>query len=948
MRRLVRQEPVRWTPDRRSSPACCSANTHQCSTGPRTRILFLRSRQHFLKLPGCNAVYRPDERPVVDTDNYQNAPYGSGRAKRRQPHSLSQFFINRQSESDAFMESIWARDHDLQQGNISEDSFDNILLYYGFSGLGKTQLSLGLQDWIESRAPSDGRRVGATHQWGVPPRPDRPIVTARWDLFDSGGNLDPLPLLLSIRVALRSRNSKKLPHKLWRAFDVAFSAYLGQVQPGRKYDSSNPRSQYVQELPKLLGELAIEATVDVGAGVGAQVLHDVAQSVLNAVRQRRTLTEYPHLADLIERCLDAEPGSTKAGLAADLLFLIDMAIQRTEPEKRPLVIVFVDHVERVQASQDARAGEKLLNELTGALPHALFVMTGQNSLDWYRSERVNLEHRGRHVWPCLQPNRTKNPRPHLLDTLSETHAISWIRRQAKETGLNFDQGVVENLVSTTGRWPVHIDAVFALAQTKVEEGVELLTIEDLDGSFEDVVRRLLSDLPHDERTALQAACLLPYFDADFVHSVTPLNVTSASIQRLTKRTIVLDNVGSRYPYRVHDEIRRAVRAAGPFIAGGWDDTDWRAHATTALERALFLARKARQARDNDENLAATGLAITIAAEHGVSVSDSEDPNTDGLVMARRGSPSNSGLLPLIPSSDSVAHPDTHALIRLVEIISGDVTETSVKALEALATSPSPSTTDVLVWRGYRLRETGRCTDAAELFAWLRDNAPDKAQQKRRRLYARHVGVSYSVGRRFRDAAEAMPLMDADQATRNRLADLALHGHISDPYFENLKAQIPEAPPRYALELEGMLHNWTARAGRLDRVAADALLEQAIRFGHKPAERLARTACALDDIVHGRDFDSTNAGTLNSHRSLARMGEILAFKALRDGPDEAFSNWLQTATAVEWRERAWIPTEMLLDHLGCPLNIVETQWLEPAADVRARWISIYRNLLGPAF
>ena len=37
--------------------------------------------------------------------------------------------------------------------------------------------------------------------------------------------------------------------------------------------------------------------------------------------------------------------------------------------------------------------------------------------------------------------------------------------------------------------------------------------------------------------------------------------------------------------------------------------------------------------------------------------------------------------------------------------------------------------------------------------------------------------------------------------------------------------------------------------------------------------------------------------------------------------------------------------MMLDHLGYTLPPVETQWLEPVEDVRARWVGRYQRLLG---
>lgn len=870
--------------------------------------------------------------------------YGSRRKKRKKPLVLSQFFTDRQTESDAFAQSLQARDRDLAGGKVSDDSFDNVLIYYGFGGLGKTQLSLGLQNWIEQ--PPDSPVVGVPQHWGAAPTLSRPVVTVRWDLNDSGGNLDPLTLLLSARAALHRAAGKDLPKKTWRAFDVAFAAYAAQVRPGQALPTDGSGSAYTKDLPKMLTELAIEASVGFGAGVGAQSIRELAVGITRHVRAKKTLTAYPDLADTLDACLAAEPGSVQPDLAGDLLFLIDVAINELEPGKRPLIVVFVDHVERVQSGIDTRAGERLLNQMVAALPHGLFVMTGRNELDWYRPERTSLAFAGPTTWPCLLPNRADNPRPHLLETLSKEDAREWILRQAEAAALPFAEGVVDNLVEVTGCWPVHIDAVFELARVKAESGAAVLTREDLSGSFDDVVQRLLEDLPATERTALQAASLLPYFDAAFVHSVTGDDVTHGAIERLIRRAVVLDNQGNRYSYRVHDEVRRAVRAAGAFVDGGWSALDWTQRAETALVRALDAARAARKADDDEANLSAVGLAITLAAEFGVSVPDAEEPEIDGLVRARRNAPSLARLLPLIPSSDGVAHRDWRAMIRMIEVLSLPADHDGViETLEEIAQQSAVVETDALLWRSYRLRSKNRYAEAAEQLAALRDTASDRDIRQRRRVYTRQLGVNYSMARRFRDAAEVMPFLDADQAKTNQLTDWMLHGDISDEYLENLRNRIPKANPRYGLELTGLYHRNLARVGRLDRAEADEFRQHAQKMGHLTAERTALVACALHDIAHGGDFSPREWPVLDSGLSRASAGEILAFAVLRGDADDDLVEWLEVARVKEFRSRAWIPLEMMLDHLGYSLPPVETQWLEPVEEVRARWVGRYQRLLG---
>lgn len=879
------------------------------------------------------------------TDGQSDDGYGRGRRKRRKTLSLSQFFTDRQSESEAFMQSVWARDADLATDRVTPESLENVLLFHGFGGLGKTQLSLGLQSWID---PPVGAHSRAPSHWGAAPAPERPIVTARWDLNDSGGNLDPVTLLLSLRTALHTKRSRQLPSKTWRAFDVAFAAYAARVRPGQPLDPTDTTGGYASELPQMVGEVALETVVDVGAGVGMQGLLDAARGALGYIRQRRTLTEYPNLADLVEDCLTAEAGNVNAELASEILFQIDLAIHKLQPARRPLIVVFVDHLERIQAgTHPTRAGERLLNELVGALPHALFVMTGRNRLDWWKAERTGLEHAGLHKWPCLHPEierRPHNPRPHLLETLSSDDARDWIERQSRELALPFAEGVVDNLIDVTGCWPVHIDAVFDLAHVKVRDGAEVLTVADLDGSFDDVVQRLLEDLPADEQTALQAACLLPYFDEDLIHTMTGDDVRHGTIERLVQRAVVLENYDSRYEYRVHDEVRRAVRAAGAHIPGGWTDADWRSCAQKALEYAVSTATAARKAKDDEANLAAVGLAITIAAEYGVSTPDRVHPDVDGVIEIRRKCPSNRLLLPLIPSSHTVADAGIRASVELIEIICRPADDESIARLAELGASGAASSTDALLWRAYRLRDLARHAEAAAQLEWLRDHGADRSVPERLRIYSRHVGVTYSMARRFADAAAVLPTLAPELAKANRLFDLSIHGHLTSEFLDHMRGRVERANARYSLELAGSLHRALARAGRLDRDAAREFLDRAVRFGNKTGQRATLTALALDDIANGLEFDLGGYGVISEVGSSVALGEMLAFKALRDGPDEAFDGWLTRAAARSWRGRSWIPVEMLVEHLGYALPPIDTQWLEPVDDVRRRWVGHYTALL----
>ena len=60
--------------------------------------------------------------------------------------SATEFFSDRQSESMAFVESVASRDKQLTENTIGQGSFDNILSFYGYGGVGKTKLSEARED----------------------------------------------------------------------------------------------------------------------------------------------------------------------------------------------------------------------------------------------------------------------------------------------------------------------------------------------------------------------------------------------------------------------------------------------------------------------------------------------------------------------------------------------------------------------------------------------------------------------------------------------------------------------------------------------------------------------------------------------------------------------------------------------------------------------------------
>ena len=71
---------------------------------------------------------------------------------------------------------------------------------------------------------------------------------------------------------------------------------------------------------------------------------------------------------------------------------------------------------------------------------------------------------------------------------------------------------------------------------------------------------------------------------------------------------------------------------------------------------------------------------------------------------------------------------------------------------------------------------------------------------------------------------------------------------------------------------------------------------------------------------------------------------LAMRAWATGDKAAARRARQIAATATYRSSNWTPVEILLEHLGLPLDTVKTQWLEPYEDVRRRWLDVLRAIV----
>lgn len=101
---------------------------------------------------------------------------------------------------------------------------DNLLTFYGLSGIGKTDLSKRLERWVNVELPTE-------NGWGPPPA-NKVDATARIDLHDSAGQMNLLSALLTLRAAVGKLRAR------WPIFDLAFAAHAAAYErAGRPKDA---------------------------------------------------------------------------------------------------------------------------------------------------------------------------------------------------------------------------------------------------------------------------------------------------------------------------------------------------------------------------------------------------------------------------------------------------------------------------------------------------------------------------------------------------------------------------------------------------------------------------------------------------------------------------------------------------------------------------------------
>ncbi len=524
--------------------------------------------------------------------------------------SAQDIFTDRVSEQDAFYRSLAAWRASRPRHRCREDSpveNVNVLSYYGVGGVGKTRLSMHLQETFESR-----RYAGA---------PKR-VRAIRID-FDDPGFLD----LESVVLALRGWLTSLAPR--WDAFDLALASYWVRAHPGTPYQSFVSKGSVLAEAEgalKLGNQIALTVQGFVGELPGAVASHlPVAQAILDlggalhrAIRQRmrnhRLAKELPILEEMLGQPAPKLLQFLPALLAADL--------ERLSERERADVVVFLDTFEQVQnASGVAGDIEDSIARLIYLMPNVLFVVTGRNRLTWGDGDVPGVAWSGTERWPLLSALQTEEPRQHLVGMLSERDARQYLsERLTKGDRPAMPQEIVDAIVDGEAQLPLYLDLCAVHYEELVAQGRPPAP-SDFAGSFTEVVLRLMKDLSDLQRGLLRAAALARWFNPDLIAAGVPPALVGQA-EQLSERALFERDPLRHFSVGLHDRLADSINRHQHRLDDRWAEQDVAAAADRMLDCLTLQLRTAMDEPENDRRVLVEGTPIAFRlAAHARDVPD---------------------------------------------------------------------------------------------------------------------------------------------------------------------------------------------------------------------------------------------------------------------------------------------------------------------------------------
>jgi hypothetical protein len=511
-------------------------------------------------------------------------------------------FTDRIPEAEVFARAIHAhlRHLDDDPGPDHRAPRRNVLTFYGVGGLGKTEVSRRLERWLR-------HELGGNTDWGLAPATARPILTTRIDLAERE-LVDIERIVVELRSTLGALDVQP------SAFDIALTLwwqqYHGSVPTIRSARPSarTESDSLTDDIAEQLKDTATVVAEELGATFGlADLGLRVARRVTSAVRERRRRLAaednpwfQPTLQALEQRAdLDA---------LSRLPVLLRHDLRRLPHDERPLWVVFVDTYEHANGDGD-RERERLLQRIVYAMQDVLWVVTGRSRLDWDDPARTGqLDVVGPTAWPALGDAPGESMQ-HRVGDLSNDDAHRFLRRATLGLAPPIADDARDMIVARAAGSPLFLDQFAKLARELTAAGAPT-TADVFDVSFAGLVQRVVRDLPADERTALQHACVFPRFSSRLVVETSGGTLTEAAIARLRARGLVSEQPWPLFDLKVHDSLRVQIRQLPP-NDGGWTDNDWNHMAERGLHAVGVAADDHRASIDAARDCFSLGMSVAL-------------------------------------------------------------------------------------------------------------------------------------------------------------------------------------------------------------------------------------------------------------------------------------------------------------------------------------------------
>ncbi|MFJ6252620.1 MULTISPECIES: ATP/GTP-binding protein [unclassified Streptomyces] len=505
--------------------------------------------------------------------------------------STAEAFTNRQAQWELLaaalaehLERVASLGFDVED---LEAPRDNVLVFHGIGGIGKTTLSRKLEAAL---AGAEGRPA----QWGEPSWPGTArILPVRIDLARSAGTGFE-QLVLTIRAAL-SALGRPLP-----AFDLTLRRYWEARHPGEPLEEYLQRGGITARFGKALPQQMQSALSDVAQalllpGTVGSAVGQLTGSLVRALRERRqtvrALASCFRLADLLE----AEPDLDTLSFYPHLLA---WDLHRLPADKRVMPVILLDTFEDV-GDRTHRDLERLIQRVVWLMPNAFFVITGRSRLQWAESAlQGQLDYTGPTAWPGLALSSRPPAVPHartvtvpgtapvrarqvLVGDFAPEDCDDYLARRLESDGTPLIPVPVRAVITARSHGlPLYLD-LSVMRFLELRRAGHTPEPADFEHDFGALIARTLADLTPDERHLLRSVSLLDAFDTQLATRAAGLTHQAAA-RRLAERPFISENPFGLWPYYLHGLIRSTLRSADDHTDDRWTPADWEAAATRAL------------------------------------------------------------------------------------------------------------------------------------------------------------------------------------------------------------------------------------------------------------------------------------------------------------------------------------------------------------------------------